>query len=415
MKKYISILLLSFFLHNQFFAQTNNDIVVFAEDPLPFYLILNGVKQNDKAETNVKIVGLNIDRANLKVVFENNTIAPISKNVWLAGAEGQEHDNMIVTLRIVKTKKAYKLKWFSDVEKNNVTTVTSQPTVTQTAPTPPTQTVQSPPPTQTVVKETVTTTTTTASPENANVNVNMDGAGISMSINVNDNSTQPVQQPSSSENVSFNMNVNVNDNMDFEDNANANVSMNMNDNMGFEDNANANVSMNMNMNVNDDMGMDDNMNMNVSGSEMGNVGSTSYSSSTTTTTTTTTTGWNGDTQSSTATSSSGWGNAEASSSNVSSAYSDCEVQNINSILSAIENESFKSDKIIVAKQATKNKCLSVDQIKQIMDEFSFDDGKLEFAKLAYSKCSNKDDYYMLNESFSFSSSKSELNDYISNH
>ena len=42
---------------------------------IPFYLILNGVKQNDKAETNVKIVGLNIDRANLKVVFENNTIA----------------------------------------------------------------------------------------------------------------------------------------------------------------------------------------------------------------------------------------------------------------------------------------------------------------------------------------------------
>ena len=414
MKKLLSIISIS--LCSLFISAQDNDIVVFAEDPLPFYVVLNGVKQNEKAETNVKIAGLNIERASLKVIFEDNTIAPISKNIWLWDTyEDKAKSNMIVTLRIVKTKKAYKLKWFSDVEKNNVTTVTSQPTVTQTAPTPPTQTVQSPPPTQTVVKETVTTTTTTASPENANVNVNMGGAGISMSINVNDNSTQPVQQPSSSENVSFNMNVNVNDNMDFEDNANANVSMNMNDNMGFEDNANANVSMNMNMNMNDDMGIDDNMNMNVSGSEMGNVGSTSYSSSTTTTTTTTTTGWNGDTQSSTATSSSGWGNAGASSSNVSSAYNDCEVQNINSILSAIENESFKSDKIIVAKQATKNKCLSVDQIKQIMDEFSFDDGKLEFAKLAYSKCSNKDDYYMLNESFSFSSSKSELNDYISNH
>ena len=45
----------------------------------PFYLILNGVKQNDKPETNVKIVGLNIDRANLKVVFENNSIASFLK------------------------------------------------------------------------------------------------------------------------------------------------------------------------------------------------------------------------------------------------------------------------------------------------------------------------------------------------
>ena len=33
--------------------------------------------------------------------------------------------------------------------------------------------------------------------------------------------------------------------------------------------------------------------------------------------------------------------------------------------------------------------------------------------MAYSKCSNKDDYYLLNEAFTFSSSKSELNEYMS--
>ena len=76
--------------------------------------------------------------------------------------------------------------------------------------------------------------------------------------------------------------------------------------------------------------------------------------------------------------------------------------------------SFKDDKMMVAKQATKNKCLSVNQIKQVMDKFTFEDGKLEFAKLAYANCLNKDDYYQVNESFTFSSSKSELNDYISN-
>jgi hypothetical protein len=396
MKKYISILLLSFFLLNQFFAQTNNDIVVFAEDPIPFYLILNGVKQNDKAETNVKIVGLNIDRANLKVVFENNTIAPISKNVWLAGAEGQEHDNMIVTLRIVKTKKSYKLKWFGEVEKNNVTTVNSQPPVA-------TQTVQSPPPTTTVVQETVTTTTTTDAPENANVNVSMGGAGINMSVNVNENSNQQHVQHTNTnpDNVSFNMNVNINDNMGIENNANTNMNMNVNDGMAIEDETNMNM----------------NMNMNVSDNDMGSVGSTSHSSTTTTTTTTTTSGWDGNTQTNTSnsTNNGGWENTSTSSNSTPSYATDCEVQNINSILNAIENESFKSDKMMVAKQATKNKCLSVNQIKQLMDKFTFDDGKLEFAKLAYSKCSNKDDYYMLNETFSFSSSKSELNEYISNH
>jgi len=413
MKKYISILLLSFFLLNQFVAQTNNDIVVFAEDPIPFYLILNGVKQNDKAETNVKIVGLNIDRANLKVVFENNTISPISKNVWLAGAEGQEHDNMIVTLRIVKTKKAYKLKWFGEVEKNNVTTVNSQPpVVTQTVQSPPpttttvvTQTVQSPPPTTTVVQETVTTTTTTDKPENANVNVSMGGAGINMSVNVNENTNQQhVQQTNTNpDNVSFNMNVNINDNLGVENNANTNMNMNVNDGMDIEDETNMNMNMNMNMNVSDN--------------DMGSVNSTSHSSTTTTTTTTTTSGWDGNTQTNTSnsTNNSGWENTSTSSNSTPTYAVDCEVQNLNSILNAVENESFKSDKMMVAKQATKNKCLSVNQIKQVMDKFTFDDGKLEFAKLAYSKCSNKDDYYMLNETFSFSSSKSELNEYISNH
>jgi hypothetical protein len=405
MKKNISILLLSFFLLNQFFAQTNNDIVVFAEDPLPFYLILNGVKQNDKPETNVKIVGLNIDRANLKVVFENNSIAPISKNVWLAGVEGEVHDNMIVTLRIVKTKKAYKLKWFGEVGKNNVTTVNSQPTVaTQTVQSPPTtttvvtQTVQSPPPTTTVVQETVTTTTTTDNPENANVNVSMGGAGINMSVNVNENTNQQhVQQTNTNpENVSFNMSVNVNDNTGFDENANVNMNMNMNDGVSVNDNVNMNT------------------NMNVSGVNMDDVETTSYNS-TTTTTTTTTTGWAGDTQSTTTNTNSGWANGGNSATNTNSyAVNDCEVQNVNSVLNAIENESFKSDKMMVAKQATKSKCLSVDQIKQVMEKFTFEDSKLEFAKNAYSNCSNKDDYYLLNEAFTFSSSKSELNKYISN-
>ncbi len=50
-----------------------------------------------------------------------------------------------------------------------------------------------------------------------------------------------------------------------------------------------------------------------------------------------------------------------------------------------------------------------------MDKFTYEDNKLEFAKLAYKNCTDKDDYYRVNESFTYSSSKSELNEYISNH
>ena len=370
MKKLLPFIFLSLFSVS-FIAQ-NNDLVVFAEEPTPFFLVINGIKQNDKAETNVKVVDLKNDRISVKIVFEDQNIQPVSKNLWFSGMADYEVEvvsNMLITYRIVKTKKGFKLRPLDMVPKNSAPKVNNQPTVVY-------QTVQSAPPTQTVVKETVTTTTTTANPDNANVNVNMGGTGFNMSVNVNDNSTQTVQQPaSSSESVSLNMNVNVNDNM------------------GFEDNSSSNFSMNMNVNDN----MDD-------------IETTSYSSITTTTTTTTS--WGGDTQSTTTTSSSGFGN----SSNVNSNSSvDCQVNNINSVLNAIENESFKDDKMMVAKQATKNKCLSVNQIKQVMDKFTFEDGKLEFAKLAYANCLNKDDYYQVNESFTFSSSKSELNEYISNH
>ena len=88
------------------------------------------------------------------------------------------------------------------------------------------------------------------------------------------------------------------------------------------------------------------------------------------------------------------------------------VQDMTSIMAAIDEESFDDGKIIVAKQATSKKCLTVDQIKQIMDEFSFSKNKLNFAKYAYKRCYNPDDYYQVNGAFDFSSDKEEMNEFI---
>ena len=83
-----------------------------------------------------------------------------------------------------------------------------------------------------------------------------------------------------------------------------------------------------------------------------------------------------------------------------------------SIMAAIDDESFDEGKMIVAKQATSKKCLTVDQIKQIMDEFSFSENKLDFAKYGYKRCYNPDDYYQVNAAFDFSSDKEKLNEFI---
>ena len=67
----------------------------------------------------------------------------------------------------------------------------------------------------------------------------------------------------------------------------------------------------------------------------------------------------------------------------------------------------------LAKQITKTHCLSADQVKQVMELFSFEASKLDFAKYAYDFCWEKNNYFQVNEAFDFESSISELDAYIS--
>jgi hypothetical protein len=78
--------------------------------------------------------------------------------------------------------------------------------------------------------------------------------------------------------------------------------------------------------------------------------------------------------------------------------------------SAIKAESFTSNQVEVAKQVTY--CLNTTQIKAIMEIFSFESNRLDYAKWAYPNCVDKDNYFLLNSAFSFSSSKTELNNFV---
>lgn len=85
---------------------------------------------------------------------------------------------------------------------------------------------------------------------------------------------------------------------------------------------------------------------------------------------------------------------------------------LNSILFAIRNESFSSDKINIARQATMYKTLRAYQVVEIGRQFSFESDRLEFAKMAFNNTFDKENYYLVNSIFHFSSSKSELNRFI---
>lgn len=83
------------------------------------------------------------------------------------------------------------------------------------------------------------------------------------------------------------------------------------------------------------------------------------------------------------------------------------------LLSRVNGQSFEKDKLEVAKMAISNNKMTTIQIVAVCKCFGFETTKLEFAKYAYANCFDKNNYFQVEEVFSFSSSKAELRDYIS--
>lgn len=79
---------------------------------------------------------------------------------------------------------------------------------------------------------------------------------------------------------------------------------------------------------------------------------------------------------------------------------------------SIENQGFDESKLKVARQAISANCMSVAQIAQVMDMFDFEETKLNFAKYAYTYATDPQNYFQLNDHFSFSTSVDALDQYI---
>jgi hypothetical protein len=162
---------------------------------------------------------------------------------------------------------------------------------------------------------------------------------------------------------------------------------------------------NVGMSVNDGMGGNVQFNMNVSGMDMDAGGA----STTTTTTTHTTTS-----SSSTNTNNSQPANNTAAPAPAASAKCTYPMNSgtFGNAKKQVEGQSFEENKLQVAKQVLKANCISTAQIKEMLGQFSFEKTKVDYAKFAYDRCTDQGDYFNLNDAFSFSSSVTELNEYI---
>ncbi|NGF74839.1 DUF4476 domain-containing protein [Fluviicola sp. SGL-29] len=81
-------------------------------------------------------------------------------------------------------------------------------------------------------------------------------------------------------------------------------------------------------------------------------------------------------------------------------------------MTSLKNESIDGNKLTMAKSFVKSNSLSADQIAQISRQLSFDSNRLEFAKYAYDYCFDKSNYFLLKDTFSFSSNYNNLLKYI---
>lgn len=86
----------------------------------------------------------------------------------------------------------------------------------------------------------------------------------------------------------------------------------------------------------------------------------------------------------------------------------------NRAASSIRNKSFADEKMTVFKQIARSHCMSVNQIKRFMGLFTYEEGKLGVAKLAYANCTNRENYFELNDALTYSESVDELNNFLEN-
>ena len=78
----------------------------------------------------------------------------------------------------------------------------------------------------------------------------------------------------------------------------------------------------------------------------------------------------------------------------------------------IRQERFTSSKMMIIKQALQDNYFITEQVKQMAQQFSFEDDKLQVAKMAFNRTIDKANYHLLYSIFSYSSSKEDLAKYI---
>lgn len=81
-------------------------------------------------------------------------------------------------------------------------------------------------------------------------------------------------------------------------------------------------------------------------------------------------------------------------------------------LNQLSSQSFESTKLTLARQVLGSNWFTSEQIRQMMTQMTFEDSKVEIARLGYNRVLDPQNYFTVNSAFTFSSSVDELNRYL---
>lgn len=91
-------------------------------------------------------------------------------------------------------------------------------------------------------------------------------------------------------------------------------------------------------------------------------------------------------------------------------------QDFSSFISSVKRSgSFDKDKMSVIKMTARHANFTSQQSYSLLKTMDFDDNKLEVAKLLYTRCVDRQNFYLVFEAFDFSASKMKLTDFISKY
>lgn len=82
------------------------------------------------------------------------------------------------------------------------------------------------------------------------------------------------------------------------------------------------------------------------------------------------------------------------------------------LIQTMKNVTFEDKMIEVAKTALKNRTVITSQVHQLLEQFTFEQNKLEVAKFCYDKTMDKYNYYTLYNDFTFNNYSTQLDKYI---